>query len=66
MTETQPNIVGVRFSKIGKVYHFEANILRSSSWGFRYCRNQPRLAVRPGCSNGDGSSTAARRELETD
>lgn len=27
MTETQPNIVGVRFSKIGKVYHFEANIL---------------------------------------
>ena len=25
MTETQPNIVGVRFSKVGKVYHFEAN-----------------------------------------
>ncbi len=27
MTETQPNIVGVRFSKIGKVYHFDANII---------------------------------------
>ena len=27
MTETQPNIVGVRFSKIGKVYHFDANTI---------------------------------------
>jgi cell fate regulator YaaT (PSP1 superfamily) len=27
MTETQPNIVGVRFSKIGKVYHFEASTI---------------------------------------
>lgn len=26
MTETQPNIVGVRFSKIGKVYHFDAKM----------------------------------------
>ena len=27
MTETQPNIVGVRFSKVGKVYHFDSNAI---------------------------------------
>jgi len=35
MTETQPYIVGVRFSKIGKIYHFEAGNFRDLRSGDR-------------------------------
>jgi hypothetical protein len=43
----QPFIVGIRFQKVGKVYHFDAsNCRRLAAWRFRRGRYLPRAAAR--------------------